>query len=66
MFVFSFRNGWISGAILDVFKKEPLPKTSPLWSLPNVLITPHISGWAASKGVSILYMYSRFNVQYSV
>ena len=34
----------ISGAILDVFREEPLPKSSPLWSLPNVFITPHISG----------------------
>ena len=34
----------IFGAILDVFREEPLPKSSPLWSLPNVFITPHISG----------------------
>jgi phosphoglycerate dehydrogenase-like enzyme len=33
------------GAALDVFEKEPLPADSPLWSLPNVLITPHISGF---------------------
>ncbi|XP_066254871.1 glyoxylate/hydroxypyruvate reductase A-like [Euwallacea similis] len=35
---------WISGAILDVFEIEPLPKTSCLWSYSNVFITPHISG----------------------
>ena len=32
------------GAALDVFEQEPLPADSPLWSLPNVLITPHVSG----------------------
>lgn len=34
----------IAGAILDVLEKEPLAADSPLWKMPNVLITPHISG----------------------
>jgi len=35
---------WIGGAGLDTFEKEPLPPDSPLWEMPNVIITPHISG----------------------
>ncbi|XP_076469014.1 glyoxylate/hydroxypyruvate reductase A-like isoform X2 [Babylonia areolata] len=40
------REGWLGGAILDVFNQEPLPADSPLWTLPNVVITPHVSGAA--------------------
>lgn len=38
------RTGHLRAAILDVFQQEPLPVTSPLWELPNVYITPHMSG----------------------
>jgi phosphoglycerate dehydrogenase-like enzyme len=34
----------IAGAALDVFEEEPLPTTSPLWNLDNVILSPHISG----------------------
>ncbi len=40
----AIRDHQIFGAALDVFPDEPLPQESPLWKLPNVLISPHISG----------------------
>lgn len=40
----ALREGRIAGAGLDVFEQEPLPSESPLWAMPNVLISPHVAG----------------------
>jgi len=40
----ALRSGPLGGAALDVFDTEPLPADSPLWTMENVLISPHMSG----------------------
>lgn len=40
----ALQSNLIEGAVLDVFEIEPLPEDSPLWTMKNVFVTPHISG----------------------
>lgn len=45
----ALREGWIAGAALDTHFAYPLPPDHPLWAMPNVILTPHISGADQSR-----------------
>lgn len=44
----ALQNNWIAGAALDTHYYYPLPSDHPLWKMPNVILTPHISGSSSS------------------
>ncbi len=44
--VAALRSNALRGAALDVFAREPLPDSSPLWTTPRLLITPHVAGFS--------------------
>jgi len=48
--IWALDNGSLAGAGLDVFEEEPLPQSSPLWSHPRVVITPHTAGLSPMYG----------------
>lgn len=50
-------NGHLGGAVLDVVDKEPLPDESPLWAMPNVLISPHSASTVDSENGRIVDLF---------
>lgn len=48
----ALERGWLKGAALDVFEVEPLTASSPLWSDPRVMISPHSSGPTTLEGAA--------------
>jgi phosphoglycerate dehydrogenase-like enzyme len=59
--VTALEQGTIGGAALDVTDPEPLPEGHPLWSLPNVIVTPHV-GNTPEMGIELLWARVRENV----
>lgn len=62
--VHMLKNGKLAGAALDVFPEEPLPATSPLWQIPNLILTPHISGGSPHYNEQAVTLFSENLTRY--
>jgi len=56
--VAALRAGRLAGAALDVFATEPLPADSPLWTLPGMIVSPHMSGDAVGWRESLVGLFT--------
>lgn len=60
----ALRAGQVRAAVLDVFEQEPLPEDHPLWTMDNVILTPHMSGdfigWRAALSAQFLENFTRW------
>lgn len=57
LLVRALKEGWIAGAALDAFARQPLPEDSELWGLSNVIITPRIGGVTEQKWALLLPIF---------
>lgn len=55
--VAALKAGTLAGAALDVFDEEPLPPAHPLWAVPNLFVSPHMSGDAAGWATRIVELF---------
>ncbi len=58
----ALKEGRIAGAVLDVFRQEPLPTDSLLWHTPRLVITGHVAAWSQPRDVAGIFLdnYQRF------
>ncbi len=52
----ALHEGQIAGAVLDVFRQEPLPAAHPFWRTPNLTITPHVAGPLVPARLGALFL----------
>jgi D-2-hydroxyacid dehydrogenase (NADP+) len=55
--VAALASGHIAGAYLDVFEREPLAPDSPLWDMPNVVVTPHTASHSLGQNEAIFDIF---------
>jgi len=54
----ALRSGAVSSAYLDVFATEPLPDDSPLWAMPNVIVSPHTAALSPAEDRRIAELFA--------
>lgn len=56
--VHALSQGPLGGAALDVFGEEPLPPQSPLWDMPNVIVTPHVAAASPRYFEQVMHVFA--------
>ena len=62
----ALKEGWIAGAGLDVFPVEPIPPNHPIFTLSNVVMTPHTSGWSPDRQKRLVAHFAENIRRYSM